>query len=235
VIAIVALGGNFFVLQTENSQMNRDNSTLSSQIKGLQNSLNALQTAVNALPNQFSAQAKDISTLQSNLQDAQSQLTNVAKEFDSNRSVDLSFQGWVYYQLRVMNTTLQTLTDRLLSFQVPLSTLVVIGDTYNSANNTFTLSVRNTQNITVYAQISALLYGTTSAENCNGVAGSYISQMYTFLPMSVTVTKLVLSSGLYNGCANNPVTSLDMYYMAAQSTAVSQTYMFNIVPEYNHA
>lgn len=234
VIAIVALGGNFFVLQTENSQMNQDNSALSSQIKGLQNSLDSLQATVNTLQDQSSAQAKQVSVLQSNLTSVRSQLANMIKEFNSNRSEGIAFQGWVHYELYVMNATLQTLAGKLLTLQVPLSTLAIVGDSYSSANNTFTLNVRNTQNIVVYAQINAVLYGTTSAENCNGAAGSYVSQIYTFLPMSVTVTKLVLASGLYNGCAGNPITSLHLYYMAAQSTAVSLTYTFNIVPEYNH-
>jgi chaperonin cofactor prefoldin len=234
VIALVALGGNFFVLQTENSQMNKNNSALSSQIGGLQKSIDSLQTAVSTLGNQLSAQAKQVSVLQNNLTNVRSQLANMTREINSNRSVDLAFQGWVYYQLHIMNATINALTDRLLAIQVPLSTLVIVGDSYNNATNTFTFNVQNTLSITVYAQINAQLYGTTSAENCNGVAGSYISQVYTFTPMAVTVTQLVLGSGLYNGCASNPVTNLNLYYMAGQSTAVSVTYAFNIVPAYNH-
>jgi hypothetical protein len=234
VIALVALGGNFFVLQMENSQMDKNNSALSSQINGLQNSINSLQTAMSTMGKQLSTQGKQISILQSNLTDIQSRLTNMTKEFNSNRSINLAFQGWVYYQLHIMNVTLQTLTGRLLAIQVPLSTLVIVGDSYSSATNTFTFNVQNTLNLTVYAQINAVLYGTTSAENCNGAVGSYISNVYTFSPMSVTVTQLSLASGLYNGCAGNPVTNLDLYYMASQSIAVSMTYKFNIVPEYNH-
>jgi hypothetical protein len=233
VIAIVALGGNFFVLQTENSQIDKNNSALSSQITQLQNSLALLQTELSTLGNHLSAQAKNVSVLQGDLTEVRSQLVNMTREFNSNRSVDLAFQGWVYYQLHVMNATLQTLTDRLLAIQVPLSTLVIVGDSYSSTTNTFTLNVQNTLNITVYAQISAVLYGTTAAENCNGAAGSYMSQVYTFSPMAVTVTQLVLGSGLYNGCAGNPVTSLSLFYTAGQSTAVSVTYTFNIVPVYN--
>jgi hypothetical protein len=234
VIALVALGGNFFVLQSENSRMDQNNSVLSSQIKGLQDSLDSLQTAVNTLGSQLSAQAKQASVLQSNLTDVKSQLANVIKEFNSNRSEDLAFQGWVYYQLRVINTTLQTLNESLFALQIPLSTLVVISDSYSDATNTFTLNVQNTLNITVYAQINAVMVGTTSEETCDGVAGSYISQVYTFSPMSVTVTQLSLASGLYNGCGGNPITSLDLYYMIAPSTAVSRTYLFDIIPVYNH-
>lgn len=243
VIALIALGGNFFVLsqvdqnnstltskitvlQTENSRINLNNSALASQIE-------SLQTKVNTLQNQLSAQSRQVSSLESNLQNAQSQLANATKEFNS--TLDLAFQGWVYYQLRVMNATLQTLTDKLLMLQVPLSTLVVIGDSYDNATNTLTLSVQNTLNVTVYAQINAVLYGTTSAEDCNGVAGSYVSQMYTFPRMNQTVTQLSLASGLYNGCAGNPITHLSLYYMVGHSAAVSQTYKFNLVPAYNHS
>jgi hypothetical protein len=242
VIALVALGGNFFVLLTENSQIDQNKSALSSQITVLQDSLGALQTTVNTLRNQLSlsqqaqsAQAQQVSALQGNLQDVQSQLANVIKEFNSNRSSDLAFQGQIYSQLQGISTTLQTLTGKLnaLTPQVPLSTLVVIGDTYNNATNTFTLNVQNTLNLTVYAQISAVLYG-TSSQDCNQVAGSYISQVLTFLPKSMTVTQLSLASGVYDGCASNPVTSLSLSYIAAQSTEVSLTYTFNIVPGYNH-
>ncbi|MGD0397236.1 MAG: hypothetical protein ABSB26_10095, partial [Nitrososphaerales archaeon] len=54
VIALVALGGNFFVLQMENSQMDKNNSALSSQINGLQNSINSLQTAMSTMGKQLS-------------------------------------------------------------------------------------------------------------------------------------------------------------------------------------
>lgn len=243
VIALIALGGNFFVLETANSRMDKNNSAMSSQITGLQDSLDALQVTVNTLQNQLSkaeqaqtTQAELVSSLQSNLTDVRSQLVSVIDEFNSNRSSDLAFQGQIYSQLQGISATLKTLTNRLnvLTPQVPLSTLVVIGDNYSRTTNTFTLKVQNTLNITVYAQISAVLYGNTSKENCNSVAGSYISQVYTFLPTSVTVTQLSLASGLYNGCAGNPITSLNMYYVVAQSTAVSITYTFEIVPGYNH-
>jgi hypothetical protein len=243
IITLVALGGDIFVLQTENSQIDQNNSAVSSQITSLQGSLNALQTSIAKLQTQLtqsqgalSAQAQQVAAIKGSLGSVQSQLANVTNEFNSNRSSDLIFQGQIYSQLQTIDVTLKSLTDRLnaLTPQVPISTLVVIGDNYSSATDTFNFKVQNMLNSTVYAQISAVLFGTTSAENCGGVAGSYISQMYKFPPESVTVTQLSLSSGLYNGCAGNPVTSLHMYYMVAQSTAVSLTYIFNIVPGYNH-
>ncbi len=224
--------------------MNQNSMTLSSRITELQNSLIALQTTATKLENQLnrsqqaqSTQTQQISVLESNLTNVQARLASVIKEFNSNMSNNLAFQGQIYSQLQGISTALKTLTDKLnaLTPQVPLSTLVVIGDSYDSTTGTFTFSVQNTLNITVYAQISAVLYGTTSLENCNSVAGSYISQVYSFLPTSVTVTQLSLASGLYNGCAGNPITSLNMYYMVAQSTAVSMTYTFNIIPGFNQS
>jgi len=244
VIAIIALGGNFFVLATENSQISQNNSALSTQIAGLEKSLNSLQTAADTLQSQLSqsqqaqsAQSQQVSILKENLTNVQSELTDVASELSSNSSSGAAFQSYVYAQLAKISTSLQSLTDRLdaLAPQVPLSTLVITGDNFSKTTDTFTFSVENTLDVTVYAQIDALLYGTTTRENCDFVAGTYISQMYTFQPDTATVTTLALASGLYNGCAGNPVSSLSLYYMVPPSTAVSLTYQFNVVPGYNYS
>jgi len=242
-IAIVALGGNFLVLFTENSQISHDNSNLSTQIMALQGSLASLVDTTNNLQSQLnheqgiqSTQSQQITVLKGNLTDIQLRLTNIIGEFNSSRLSDLSFQSYIYSQLQTINITLQSLTNKLgvLTPQIPLSTLVIIGDNYSSASSAFTFYVRNTLDENVYAQISALLYGTTTLENCGGVAGTYVSQIYAFKPLSVTVYQLSLASGLYNGCAVNPVTSLTLYLAASQSVAVSPTYQFNIVPGYNN-
>jgi len=244
VIALIALGGNFFVLETENSQVSQNNSALSSQISGLQNSINSLQSTINTLQGQLSqaqkaqsSQSQQITLLKENLTTLQTGLASIITDFNSNRSSNIVFEEAIYSQLAEINNSLRTLTDRLnvLTPQVPISTLVVIKDNYSSLTYTFAINVQNTLNVTVYAQINAVLYGTTTLENCNFVAGSYVSQVYTFPPNSVTVTHLNLAGGLYNGCAGNPVTSLQFYYMVAQDEAVSLTYTFNIVPGYNHS
>ena len=243
VIALVALGGNLFVFLQVSSQISSNNSSLSTQISTLQASLNDLQVTANNLQSELtssqhaqSVQVQQISILQGNLTDVQSRLTSLIGELKSNVSSGLTFQNYVYSQLQTINATLQSLTNKLdvLTPEIPISTLVIIGDNYSSATSTFTFYVRNSLAEPVYAQINALLYGTTHLENCNFVAGSYVSQVYEFKPLSVTVNQLSLSSGLYNGCADNPVSTLTLYYMASQSLAVSPSYKFNIVPVYNY-
>lgn len=117
--------------------------------------------------------------------------------------------------------------------------LVIVSDTYGNATKTFTFEVRNNQNFTLYAQLSASLWGQGSLY-CSppgepGQAGSYISQVYTFPPKITTTTTLDLIYGNYVGfCGGNPVTSLQMSFFIPPSTAVSPTYSFDIVPGYNH-
>jgi uncharacterized protein YoxC len=244
VVAIIALGGNFFVLYTENSTIDQNKTSLSSQITGLQNSITSLQGTINTLNNQLtqeqqtqSSEAQTVAGIQSDLQGVRAQLANVVTEFNSNRTNDLAFQGQVYAQLQSISSSLTTLANRLNSLtpQIPLTTLVIVGSSYDNVTNAFTFEVKNNLNSSVFAQLSAVVEGTTSNPDlCNGVAGSYISGVTSFGPLSVTPSVLSLPSITYNGCATNPVTTVTVIYVASNSTQVSKGYSFSVVPAYNH-
>jgi hypothetical protein len=130
-------------------------------------------------------------------------------------------------------TTTSTTTQTSIS-SVPQASLIVTSDSYTNATKTFTFQVQNTQNYTVYAQLSASLWGQTSYE-CNGQAGTFISQVYTFKPDSNTTTQLNLTLGSYVGyCGGEPLSSIQMNFVIPQSTAVSPTYTFIVVPNYDY-
>ena len=90
----------------------------------------------------------------------------------------------------------------------------------------------NNLNVTVYAQINAILYG-RGTYPCSGDAGYYTSQIYSFPGNSNTTTQLPLSGGVYDGCGTSPLKSVWLDYLASQSVQVSQAYIFAVVPPYN--
>jgi hypothetical protein len=78
--------------------------------------------------------------------------------------------------------------------------------------------------------------------NCyNGLlnVGSFLSQIYTFSPLSNTITTLNLKSASYaeygpSWCSGaSPVTQLTMSYVAA-GTSVSHSITYNVVPSYTY-
>ncbi|HME18993.1 MAG TPA: hypothetical protein VKF15_04585 [Nitrososphaerales archaeon] len=163
------------------------------------------------------------------------QLNAVETELNGNVSNYLGFRNQVNYQLQNITNAINALTRRVNAIvpQVPLSSLTVVGDSYNSGNHTFIVNVKNNLNVTVYAQLEAELYGTGGAD-CSGIAGSYVSQVYYLPPGSVVSTTLPLSAGVYVGCAGNPITSTSVQYWASQQVRVSAPYTFQISPVYNH-
>jgi hypothetical protein len=97
---------------------------------------------------------------------------------NSTKTSDSTSLQQVSAQLRGINSTVQTLSKELVALtpQVPLSTLVIVGNTYDNAFHTFQFTVHNTQGFIVYAQLSATLGGTSCLYN-NGqvsIAGLHI-------------------------------------------------------------
>jgi ABC-type arginine/histidine transport system permease subunit len=169
------------------------------------------------------------------LQGLQGKVTSVSSSLNSTQSVDAVELQQISSELQSVSTTLQALSATVASLtpQVPLSTLVIVGDTYDNASQTFQFTVQNTENVTVYAQLSATLWG-TSCEFDNR-QGSYLLQVYTFSPLSHTITTLNLNLGAYQSnqfCGHTPAVDLTMSYVAATSTSVSQAYAFNVIPYY---
>lgn len=238
VVALVALGGDFVVLLTENSQLDQNKASLSSQITVLQYAIGSLQSQLSQSQQAQNSDALQISTLQSDLRNVQSQLDNVIAEFNSNMLSNLAFQDQTYTQLQGVSVSLSVLTAKLnaLTPEAPNSILAIINHTYDNATGTFTFVVQNTRNFTVYAQMSVQMF--TDESDC-GLVGSYYSQVYAFPPESETVTQLSLASTLYEFtepvCLGGPVTRINLYYMVGQFSGVSPIYEFDVVPGYFHS
>ena len=241
-LAGIALGGNFYVLFTANYQLEQDRSLLTVQISALQASISDLQAKVGTLRSQVSqmqqsqtTEAQAVAASEASLQNITRQLKAVSAELDGNVSNYLGFRGQVNFQLQNITNSLNAVNRRLNAIvpQVPLSSLVVVGDSYNSANYTYTFKVKNNLNVTVYAQLESQLYG-TGGSDCSGLAGSFVSQVYIFPAGAVTTTKIPLASSVWGGCAGNPISSLSVQYWASQQVRVSPQYTFQISPSYSH-
>lgn len=214
VLGAVIIGAVAYGIYSTNSglsALSEQNASLKGQIVGLGYQVSAVSGQESSLSQQLSSLRQQVSTLE------QRTLTVV------------TVSNTVVYVQTTSVTTTATVTS---ISAVPQSTLVIVGDTYDNASKTFQFTVQNTQTFTVYAQLSATLSGTSCTYINN--QGSYLSQVYTFEPLSNTVTSLDLNLGSYqsNWCGHTPIVFLTMSYVAPTSTSVSQTYTFNIVPPY---
>ena len=240
VIAAVglAIGGlSYYYSVGINNQVQQDKTT----ITDLQDTVSALQTDVSSLQGQLSqtmqsqsTQSGQIATLQTTLQSVSSQLTSVNQELNTATAADASFQSQVSAQLQSINASLAMLSTKVtaLTPQVPLSTLVVTGSSYNNVTAVYTFQVQNTQTFTVYAQLGVSFYGPA----CEFYAGegSYTSQVYSFSPGSNTTVTLNLKDMAFSPsefCGKEPIAYFSMSF-AASSTTVSPSYQFDVLPNY---
>ena len=205
VIVVAGLVGySYYTMSSKLTSMSSQNASLGQQLTGL-------SQQVSNGNQQMSSLSQQVSTLQ------QRTLTVVTM---TNTIVTVQ-----------TTTSVETTTQTSIS-AVPQSSLVITGDSYNNTTHTFTFQVQNNQNYIVYAQLSATLWGSTSFE-CNGQAGTFVSQVYTFAADAVTTTQLSLALGSYSGfCGGNPLSSIQMNFVIPQSTPVSLTYTFLVVPNY---
>jgi uncharacterized coiled-coil protein SlyX len=238
-LIIAAVGATYYLTSSQVSSLSAQNTNLEGQVGSLGDQLSGLNQQVASQDQQMSSQNQQIGSLNQQVSNLNQQIGNANGQI-SSLSQQISTQTVkVVTETDTVNnivTTTYVTTETLTSItEVPMSTLVVLSDTYSNATKTFTFQVQNTENYTVHAQLSASLWGQTSF-GCNGQIGSYISQVYTFGPNSETTTVLNLTLGQYVGfCGTNPTSSLQMNYVIPQSTAVSPTYSFNIVPGYDHS
>ena len=243
-VAIIVVSGFAFAyydtsnefnsLSSQNANLSQQAANLSQQNANLNQQVAGLSQENTNLNQQLSSVSQQNSNLNQQVAGLNQQLNGLNQAVSTLEQRTLQVVTVTSAVVTVETTTSISTTTQTSITQVPESTLVVLSSTYSNTTKTFTFQVQNTQNYTVYAQLSASLWGQTSF-GCNGQIGSYISQVYTFVPSSTTKTVLNLTLGQYVGfCGSNPVTSLQMNYVIPQSTAVSPTYSFNIVPGYDH-
>ena len=238
-LIVAAVGATYYLTSSQVSSLSAQNTNLEGQVGSLGDQLSGLNQQVASQNQQMSSQNQQlgslnqqVSNLNQQLSDANDQISGLSQQISTQTVTVVTETDSVN---NIVTTTYVTTTTLTSITEVPMSTLVVLSDTYNNATKTFTFQVQNTENYTVHAQLSASLWGQTSF-GCNGQIGSYISQVYTFGPNSETTTVLNLTLGQYVGfCGANPTTSLQMTYVIPQSTSVSPTYSFNIVPGYDHS
>ncbi|MGD1055571.1 MAG: hypothetical protein ABR867_05780 [Nitrososphaerales archaeon] len=227
VILICAVAYGIYSSNSGLSALSEQNTSLKGQVAGLSQQV----VAVNEQESAMSSQNSNLGNQVAGLNQQVSTLNQQVSILQQKTVQVVTVSNTIVY---VQTTSVYVTTTVTSVTAVPTSSLVIIADTYSNATKTFTFQVQNTQNYTVYAQISASLQGQTNW-GCGGQAGSYISQVYTFAPNSNTTTKMDLTLGQYAGfCGTNPVTSASVTFVVPQSTAASPTYTFNIVPNYNH-
>jgi hypothetical protein len=183
-----------------------------------------------ALAQQKSAYDTQISALQAQISIIQAQLASAEQQESADSSAISSLQSSV--------TSIQTQLPTIS--QVPQATLVITNDVYNSENATFTLTVKNTQNYTVYAQLSATVEDdSTTCPNFDVYI--YTSQIYNFtpretisVPLNLTLSSESVAAGSYSNPACSSVNEAIVKFILPQSTAISSTYDFTISPNYSH-
>ena len=231
--AYYATSNEFNTLSSQNANLSQQAANLSQQNANLNQQVAGLSQENTNLNQELSGVSQQNSNLNQQVAGLNQQLNGLNQAVSTLEQRTLQVVTMTSVVVTVETTTSISTTIETSISQVPESTLVVLSSTYSNATKTFTFKVQNTQNYTVYAQLSASLWGQGN-DFCNGQAGSYISQIYTFNADTVVSTALNLTLGQYVGfCGSNPVTSLQMNYVIPQSTAASPTYSFNIVPGYD--
>ena len=236
VVVALALGGlNYYTYSTLNtrlsndkaaltSQINSDNATLFVQINSLRETVSSMSTELSQVQQSESSDSGQISTLQTDLNSVNNQLTTLSNQL-----------GTSTLQLQNLTASVKSLKAKFdaLFPQVPLTALVITGDTYDSATHTFTFQVENTQNITTYTQLSATIEDQSCQTFGTGYQYYYISGIYTFEPkgtLSVPLD-LELSSGAVPGSCYGIDLAI-VQFILPQSTAISLTYDFTVSPAY---
>jgi hypothetical protein len=183
-----------------------------------------------ALAQQKSAYDTQISALQGQISTIQTQLASAEQQESADSSAISSLQSSV--------TSIQTQLPTIS--RVPQATLVITNDVYNSENATFTFTVKNTQNYTVYAQLSATVEDDSTRCPSFDVY-IYTSQIYNFtpretisVPLNLTLSSESVAAGSYSNPACSSVNEAIVQFILPQSTAISPTYDFTVFPTYNH-
>lgn len=240
VVVVLALGSlEYYTYDTLNNQISNTKADLNAQIAGLQDTITSLRNTVTSLNKTLtslqdtvtqnrqaeSTSAQQIVTLQTDLQNLQNQVSRLTLWVNST----------VLTQLQSITQSINAIEARLSTLfpQVPLTTLVITNDVYNSGNATFHFTVKNTQNYVVYAQLSVTL-----EDPCNnGFWWYYASQIFTFTPLGTLSVPLSLALSIPSPNYSPSCTSINeatVLFIIPESTAISSTYDFTVSPPYNH-
>ena len=218
-IIVAGLVGYAFVSTSSNlASLSRQNTDLSQQVSNLNQQIGDQNGQLSSLNQQIGNQNQQIGSLDEQVSTLEQRTQTVITVQDT---------------IVTMQTTTLLLTTTQTSIgEIPQSALVVTGSSYDNQSSTFTFLVQNTENYTVYAQLSASFYGAA----CNFYAGegTYLSQVYTFAQTSsITITMDLKAANLYASqyCGQEPVISVSLNFEAS-SSVVSPTYQFQIVPGY---
>lgn len=137
----------------------------------------------------------------------------------------------------ITRTTLETVTSVTTYTyrinQVPSSALVVSSESYSNATKSVTMSVLNTENYTIYAQVSATMFGNPCCGYGN-TAGTVTSSVFQFNPFSSTSVSFDIADGSYNGFCIGYISSVQLFFTTATqpSSQASGTYTFQISPQF---
>ena len=137
----------------------------------------------------------------------------------------MTVQNTIETEVMVTSTTTFTVTSVT---EVPTSTLIIVNDTYNPASLTFHFMVQNTQNFTVYAQISAQ----EGLSYC-GAGGNYLafflSPVYSLASRSITTVPFnttLVTPYSPTSCGSVAIGQFSVNFVAGNNMIVSPTYYF---------
>ena len=228
ILIIVTVGFAYYysITSTTLSDLQQQVSLLSQQVKEygtLRASLQSLQTREQTMISQLQSIQ---SRLQSNYEQLQAQLQSSRALSEGQASQIQQLKSGlddVQSQLRSLQTKYSSLQP-----QMPLTTLVITGNSYDSAGGAESFIVQNTFSGSVYAQLQVSV-------RCNRVGGiplcettpmgSYTSNVVQFNPSSTTVVSFKLSEIHWIYTDHIEPSNLEVYLIAAR-TPVSQTYVF---------
>jgi hypothetical protein len=128
-------------------------------------------------------------------------------------------------EVTVETTTSVTTTTKTSISAVPLSTLVVVNDTYDAAAKTFYFVVQDTQNYTVYAQLSAQIGISGCGDNGN-IQSVFVSPVFTFSPLKTTTVAFnttLISSATTCGSSLIPG-QVNLNFVIGNGLAASESY-----------
>ncbi|MDG7000771.1 MAG: hypothetical protein JRN15_16890 [Nitrososphaerota archaeon] len=188
---------------------------------------------------QVSSYQTSISSYESNVSSYQSIVSSMSAHPSTTTLTTTSISTSTTTSIHnITYTTLETVTSTTTYTyridQVPSSALVVTAESYSNATKLITMTVQNTENYTVYAQVSATMYGNPCCGFGN-VAGSYSSTVFQFNPLASSIISFSITQGNYYGDCIGYVSTVQLYFTVATQSGSSQAsgnYTFQISPAF---